>query len=488
MNPPRPLLRPGRPHPALRTIAAAGAAAALALTACALPDAPRRDELAHQALPNASPPAQWAAGTSAGPVTDNWLAPLSEPRLDALVREALAYNADLALAAARVEAAQAYLAGAKSPLWPQVNVVARGGGKMSGDSSGLEGVGLFASWELDLWGRVRAGVRATELQYQATVLDAEYARQSLAALVAKGWIAAIEAQLQGAETVAALKAAEQLLALARERQRVGSGDEMAVVQTQANVEGLRDRLRALELAYGNALRALETLCGRYPAAGLTVAEALPRWPGEVPTGVPSELLERRPDVVAAERRVAMAFYRTEEAKAARLPRLTLVANLTSVDSTLFVLQNRDNPLFSAGAGLVQPLFLGGLLQSQVDARTAEQKQALADYGRTGLRVFGEVEGALAAGASAADREHILGRAVRDNERALELAGVRYRVGSGDLAGVQQQQLALQSARMNLLRQQAERLVQRVNLHLALGGSFEVPAAPAVVGAGPAARQ
>jgi multidrug efflux system outer membrane protein len=202
--------------------------------------------------------------------------------------------------------------------------------------------------------------------------------------------------------------------------------------------------------------------------------------------LPSELLERRPDVVAAERRVAAAFYRVEEAKAARLPRITLVANFTSISSELFVLQSRDNPVFSAGAGLLQPLFLGGLLQSQVDARTAEQRAAIADYGKVGTRVFGEVEGALSAGFADADREAILARSVRENARALELAGVRYRVGSADLRTVQQQQIDLASARAALLRVQADRLVQRVNLHLALGGSFD-PRPPAVASSGSAAR-
>jgi outer membrane protein TolC len=173
-----------------------------------------------------------------------------------------------------------------------------------------------------------------------------------------------------------------------------------------------------------------------------VADALPTWPGDIPVGLPSELLERRPDVVAAERRVATAFYRTEEAKAARLPRITLVANVTTISSELFVLKNRDDPVFSGGANLLQPIFLGGYLQSQVDVRTAEQQAAIADYGRVSAKVFGEVEGALSAGFSAAEREDILQRSVGDNARALELATVRYRVGSGDLRGVRHQQLSL----------------------------------------------
>ena len=448
------------------------------LAGCALKDMPPREDIAKEGMPNLAAPPQWAAaGAAAGAVGDNWLASFKEPRLDTLVKEAVVYNADLRIAAARVDTAAAYLAGAKSPLWPQVNLLARGGGKMSGDSSGLSGVGLFASWELDLWGRVRAVVRSTEFQYQSAQLDAEYARQSIAALIAKGWILAIEARLQKAQAEASLQSAEQLAALARDRYRVGSGDDYELALAQANVETFHDTVRNLNLAYQNALRALETLLGRYPAAAVAVAEQLPRWPGDVPAGLPSELLERRPDVVAAERRVAAAFYRTEEAKAARLPKITLVANFTSINSELFLLQHRDNPVFSAGAGLLQPIFLGGLLQSQVDARTAEQQAAIADYGKVSARAFGEVEGALSAGVTAAEREEILVRAVRDNERALELANIRYRVGMSDLSAVRQQQLALYAARVALLRVQSERLVQRVNLYLALGGSFEETPAP-----------
>jgi len=216
----------------------------------------------------------------------------------------------------------------------------------------------------------------------------------------------------------------------------------------------------------------------YPAAMVAVADSLPPYPGDVPAGLPSELLERRPDVVAAERRVAAAFYRTQEAKAARLPSIKLSANYTSINSELFVLKPRDNPIASLGAGIVQPLFLGGLLQSQVEVRTAEQRAAVADYGKVGQRAFNEVEGALAAGASAGDREKILSRSVSENDRALGFANVRYRVGSLDLRAVQQQQMALDSSRAALLRVRSERLVQLVNLHLALGGSFEPRPEPA----------
>ena len=450
------------------------------LAGCALAPPPDRDALQKDALPNARIPAAYAAGGSATAVRDQWLAEFRDPELDALVKEAVAYNADLRVAQARVEQAAAYLKASGATLYPQVSLLGRGGGKMS-DSSGLSGVGLFINWELDLWGRVRAGQAFADQQYQSAQLDAEYARQSIAALVAKGWFLATEARMQKAQATAMRVSSEQLASLAQDRLRVGRGDEYDVTIAQANVATLRDTERNLENAYQQAVRGVETLVGRYPAAAIAAPAKLAAWPGDVPVGLPSEIMERRPDVVAAERRVAGAFYRTEEAKAARLPQIKLTASITSISSELFVLQNHDNPVVSLGASLLQPIFLGGQLQAQVEVRTAEQKQAIADYARVSTRAFAEVEDALSNGFSLADRETILASAVRENARGLELAGVRYKVGSGDLRGVQQQQLSLYSAQVTLLRVQAERLVQRVNLHLALGGSFESRPAP-VVGA------
>jgi NodT family efflux transporter outer membrane factor (OMF) lipoprotein len=458
-------MRPGR---ALIVLIAASLAAG-----CALKEPPGHEDLQGQALPNLKAPSAWVAGGGApGAVADRWLAAFADPPLETLVAEALAYNPDLQVAAARVEQAAAYVRLSGATLYPQVNLLARGGGKMSGDSTGLQGVGVFLNWELDLWGRVRAGREAARTQYDAAALDIAYARQSIAALVAKSWFLATEARLQKTIAQDMVAASERQLGFAQDRLRIGNGDEYEVSLAKANLATYRDSVASLELAYQQAVRALEALAGRYPAAAAEVPAQLSALPAPVPVGLPSELLERRPDVVAAERRIAAAFYRTEEAKAARLPRISLTAAVTSVSSDLFVLKEQDNPVWSAGASLLAPLFLGGQLQSQVDIRTAEQKQAVAEYGRVGARAFGEVENALSAEAALTERERILQQAVADNSRALELANVRWRVGSGDLRAVQQQQLALYASRVALLRVQSERLVQRVNLHLALGGGFD----------------
>ena len=442
------------------------------LGGCALKAPPAREDIAKQALPNFKVPEAFKG--TAQPIEHGWLKSFKDPQLDALVAEVLTNNPDLRVAAARVEQAAAQVRLAGATLKPQVSALARGGGALSGDSSGLEGAGIFANWELDVWGRVRAGREAASGQYDGAALDTEYARQSLAALVAKSWFVATEARLQKAIAEEMAAASERQLAFAQDRLRVGRGDEYELALSRANLATFRDSVKTLDLAYQQALRALEALAGRYPAAALEVPPRLAALPGPVPVGMPSELLERRPDVIAAERRVAAAFHRVQEAKAARLPRISLTAAVTSISSDLFVLKDRDNPVWSAGASLSQPLYLGGSLQSQIEIRTAEQKQAIAEYGRVGARAFGEVENALSSAFTLDEREAILTQLVADNSRALELANVRYRVGAGDLRAVQQQSLALHAARTALLRVQAERLVQRVNLHLALGGSFEAP--------------
>jgi outer membrane protein TolC len=162
-----------------------------------------------------------------------------------------------------------------------------------------------------------------------------------------------------------------------------------------------------------------------------------------------------------------------EAKAARLPRLFLNANIRAVDSSILALApDFENPTSGFGAKLLAPVYQGGALQAQVEIKTLEQKAAIADYARMALRAIGDVENALAAGKTLDERDQLLQRAVADNQRALELAQINYRVGRTDLRAVQLQLLDVHAAQLALLRVQSEQLAQRVNLHLALGGSFE----------------
>jgi outer membrane protein TolC len=242
---------------------------------------------------------------------------------------------------------------------------------------------------------------------------------------------------------------------------------------RANRGNFEDTARQVTLAHEQALRGIELLLGRYPAAELQARHDLPGFPGAVPAGMPLDMLERRPDMVAAERRVAAAFNRVGEAKAARLPRIILNANIAGISSDILQLkEDFENPTAGVGGRLIAPLYTGGALTTQVEIRTLEQKEAVAQYASMALRAIGDVENALAAGQNLAERETVLRQVVTDSERGLELAQIGYRVGRQDLRSVQQQQLNVHAARLVLLRVQSEQLSQRVNLHLALGGSFE----------------
>jgi outer membrane protein, multidrug efflux system len=446
---------------------------AAAASGCALQSPPTGEELQLGAYGDTVVPATWAAaGASPVPVEAGWLHSFADERLAALVAEALAHHPDLRAATARVEQAAAHVRIAGGSLYPAVNLLGR---TSTGNGSGAEPLNagiVSAAWELDVWGRVRYGRRAAEDQFAAAEADFAYARQSIAALVVRGWVLASEAALQRQLAAESLVAAEQLLSLAGDRQRVGIGSELEVRLARSNVDAFRDALRQLDLGQQQALRALELLLGRYPAAELEAARELPQLANEAPVGVPSELLERRPDVIAAERRVAAAFSRARQAEAARLPQFTLSATGSYLNSDVLVLQDIDNPIFGVGLGLVMPLYAGGALQGQVELRTAEQREAVARYASVGLKAFGEVEGALAAERAAFDRYTILASQLAEGERALELENIRHRVGRSDLRSVAQQQLAVYGARSALLRVAAERVAQRVALYLALGGEFE----------------
>jgi NodT family efflux transporter outer membrane factor (OMF) lipoprotein len=448
------------------------------VSACALKAPPDAAAVKEQALPALQTPAQWTAtGVGASTAADNWVASFQDDQLAAAVAEAIAHNADLRVGAARVEQAQllAKLAGAR--LYPSVDLLARGGGKLSGDGSGIQGGVLTANWELDLWGRVRYGRAASAAQATSAEADFEYARQSIAALVAKSWFLATEAGLQVEAARESIRANEELVRLAGDRVRIGVAGQEDVFVARATVGSYRDALRELELGREQAIRALELLLGRYPSAAATTTPQLPGFPDEVPAGLPSELLERRPDVIAAERRVAAAFNLIQEAKAARLPAIALTTGVSAISSELFELKDHSNPVWNLGANLLAPLYRGGALKTQVEIRTAEQKQAIAEYAVVGLRAFGEVEGALAAEIAAREREQILTQALSDNQQALTVVQTQFKVGSTDLRFVEQRQLALTSTRSALIRVQTEQRVQRVNLHLALGGSFELPPKP-----------
>ncbi len=234
---------------------------------------------------------------------------------------------------------------------------------------------------------------------------------------------------------------------------------------RADLASAEDALRQAIGGKKEVQRALELLLGRYPAAEVETADELVPVPPPVPVGLPADIIERRPDLVAAERRVASAFFLTEQARLARLPSFSLSAGVGGSSDL-------DDMILNLGAGIMAPLFTGGALEAQLDSATADQEAAIAAYGQSLLRAFEEVETSLTNERLFAEREVYLDTVVDENERALELARVQYDVGQIDLLSLLQIQTKWIGARIGLLRIQNDRLAQRVNLHLALGGSFE----------------
>src|SRR6187431_1846068 len=228
------------PHSTTRRRLRAATAPLLVATmvsGCALKAPPDTAAIKEQALPGVQVPAQWAVTTvpGVGAVVEGWLTAFNDDQLTAAVTEAIAHNADLRVGAARVEQAllHAKLAGAK--LYPSVDLLARGGGKLSGDGSGLQGGVLTVTWEVDLWGRVRYGRAASAAQAASAQADFAYARQSIAALVAKSWFLAIEAGLQADAARETIRASDELVRLAGDRVRIGVGNQEEVFVSRASV-------------------------------------------------------------------------------------------------------------------------------------------------------------------------------------------------------------------------------------------------------------
>ena len=202
-------------------------------------------------------------------------------------------------------------------------------------------------------------------------------------------------------------------------------------------------------------------------------------PPAPPVGVPLAMLERRPDVIAAERRVAAAFNRVGQAKAAMLPAITLNLNFGYFDSDILQLkEDFENPSGGIGARLLAPIYQGGALRAQVHIRTLQQQEALADYAGTAL-ARAERRGERHRRRPHRSRPACAAWAppCSEQSRALELTETSLRVGRSDRRALEQQRMTTANARIALLAVRAEELAQRVNLHLALGGSFETPPPP-----------
>ena len=403
-----------------------------------------------------------------------WISSFDDRVLEQLVAEAQLNNKDLALAAANVESSRALLGISAAALSPDVSagVSTDSSGLVDGGSQSDIGLGVEASWEVDLWGRLRSNREGAARSLEAVEADYVFSQYSIAAAVADAYFLAIEAHLQlmvTEETVAALKETDRIVQVRLEN---GMGNAQDAALSRSDLASTRDAKIELEGAKRDALRALEILLGRYPGAEQELRNDLPALPPAPPAGLPSEILERRPDLIAAERRIASAIVGVDEAKAARLPSLSLTGGLGGSSDDLSNILDPSNLAWSAASSLMAPIFDGGRREREVDLANAEVQSAIAEYVQAALDAFSDVERALDQSVVLRRREEELQIAADEAAEAKRLADLRYGEGETDLIDVLDIQTRVLSARSDLIGVQRSRLSEYIALNLALGGNWE----------------
>lgn len=458
--------------PRRRTLLAAGAVALLA--GCAITEP--------VSTPDLPLPAHWTesadtAGTAATPALDGWWQTFGSRALDALIAEALVASPELQVQAERVRQAELALASNRAALLPALDLGADSG-RSRRDGNGAvsdtrsTSLGLSASYELDLWGRLAAGVDGASATLAATRHDHDSARLSLAASVATAYfqLLTLQARLRIAEENLAI--AERVMRVVEVRYRNGAASALELSQQRTAVLTQRAALEPLAVGVRQGRSALAILLGRPPQDAAPEFEALDMLavPAVAP-GLPAELLLRRPDLAAAEARLAAAAADVAAARAALLPSVSLSAGAAAAGDRLFSLADPVSTL-SLSAGLVQRIFDGGRLQAEVDSARSRQRELLESYRAAIIAALKDVEDALGNAARDRRQEAAQQDILAEAERALRLAELRYREGAADLLTVLDAQRTRFSAQDQLAQLRLARLTDAVGLYRALGGGWQ----------------
>ncbi|MBQ0719707.1 MAG: TolC family protein [Gammaproteobacteria bacterium] len=414
--------------------------------------------------------------TETAATPENWLEGFNDPILFALIEEAKSKNIDLKISAKNIEKAWLLAAGAGVDLKPKVDIAV---GKTQygvsidsyNKSFGYIDTGMSMQLELDVWGRIREGAEAAKMNAQVAEADYAFAQQSLSATIAKTYLKIIEAKQQMVISHKNRANLEETLRITRVKYENGLSSVQDVALNSANLAAVDDQLLSLKGAERDSVRALELLLGRYPGASIAVASVLPTLPAPPVAGLPSELLERRPDIIAAERSVVAAFHRSAEAKAAFLPRVVLSDRIASGSEHLSGLFDPGLYVWKLAGTLLIPIFDGGRRKINSQLATVEQEQATLNYTRVALDAFFEVENNLYHGKVLADREVMLGEVSHQSAIAHQISEIRYIEGEVELLDMLAIQREAISAESTLLGVKRARLDQQIDLYLSLGGNW-----------------
>lgn len=421
-------------------------------------------------------PAHWTGDNKLSqPIFEHWVESFGDFKLSALVYSALTSNYDLKAAAARVDAAreQARLKGAGR--WPQLAFTPGYQRAQIHDAGfGSAQFGAFEapftlSWELDVWGRISALQQAAIKEADATAADFYAARLSLAARTAQSYFELAEAKLQVKVAEQSIKDRSTIVDLVRGRFTRGLTRGLDLRLALTDLANAKAQLAAAHNRVQTITRLLEVLLGRYPAALLKETASLPELPAPVPAGIPSSLLARRPDLIAAFERLRAADFRVESTKKALLPRIVLTAAGGTRSQALTELLNPSSVIWNVAMGLTQPLFTGGRLKGRIRLNQARVKEALNLYKSTVLNAFREVEQSLAAEQWLREREQRLKEAVEQTEASRKLAVYSYRQGLIEILTLLDSYRSTLNAQSAYLTVKRQLLSNRIGLYLALGG-------------------
>lgn len=426
-------------------------------------------------------PASWQSGASGDAFNpQSWMKDFGDPQLVEIMRDALEHNFGLMVAEARRDAAIAGTFSSRSAFWPTLNGSGGKNESRRNSSSGIQQTPVNRSysltgrfnWEIDLWGKLRNGYRGDLADAEAALADFEATRLSIAGRTAQAWYNAIEAEQQLELAKRTLDAFNTSQRIVEETFEQGIGSALDVRLIRAN---LASAASSYELRLRNrdeSVRSLEVFLGRYPKGELAVAKDWPEIGYTVPAGLPTDLLLRRPDVMAAERGLAAAQQRKFEAKKAMLPNLSLTLTRGTSDQFADNLLDLDGRrVWSRVWNLSQPLFQGGRLKANKERAEANHRLAIANFTNTALTAFKEVEVALSEQSSYSRDFEFQEIAAEESLAAEGLAWEQYENGLVDITTALDSVRRSISAQRSLITTTNRRIQSRIDLYLALGGGF-----------------
>jgi multidrug efflux system outer membrane protein len=429
-----------------------------------------------------SPPSEWKGDPATNADPQNWLADFNDEQLPLLVQEALKQNWNLRLVAARLQAAGALARIEGANVYPEAALnldssksqrIFNSGAVRRAIKSTDFGLNLRVVWEADIWSRLKDDRRAANQEFQAAQADFAAARLSLAALVARNWFGLISARKQeelAAKTVESFQGS--LVAIMR-RAEGGTLSLVDLRLAKAEVASAKSRLEGRRRELDSARRSFETVLGRYPASELKERNTLPTMARVVPTGIPSQLLNRRPDMIAAKLELEASRSRLKGERKNRLPALRLTGTGGTSTDAFQDLLNSNFLIWNIAAGFSQPIFNAGRLKARVSLAEAQKDEAIAEYAGAALIAFREVESALKDEEFLKKQETALQEAVTESKAAEAKALSDYVEGLVDIITLLTTQRRTFQVQSDLIGIQSLLLQNRVGLYLALGGGFDV---------------